>query len=194
MARPSFSVRFPAELAKALDRIAEHRGQSRSDLVEMVIKELDAEDREMVLKTTVTSAPTEKRNLRLSPDALTRLKQLAGDLEPADFLRRTVACVVAMAPPEWYQTAAQPQNGHGATSSRTHRGAQSRSARGEDQVDFAAAPSGVAALAVLAVLVIGALVTLIVWLIFRRPEPPSPGPGNDRRGPLPDGTAEPPRA
>jgi len=89
MARPLFSVRLPRDLAEALDRIAEHAGQSRSDVVEMLIKGLDSEDRDMVLKATVAGAPTEKRNLRLSSDALTRLKQLAGDLELADFLRRT---------------------------------------------------------------------------------------------------------
>ena len=76
MARPLFSVRLPRDLAEALDRIAEHAGQSRSDVVEMLIKGLDSEDRDMVLKATVAGAPTEKRNLRLSTDALTRLKQL----------------------------------------------------------------------------------------------------------------------
>jgi len=194
MARPSFSVRFPAELGQALDRIAEHRGQSRSDLVETLIGSLDAEDRDAVIKTTVIGAPTEKRNLRLSPDTLTRLRQLAGDLEPSDFLRRSVACVVAMVPPEWLQEAVPSGNGHEPASSGTNRRAQARPARVDEDLEIVAASSGVAGLAVLAVLVIGALVTLIVWLICRRPEPPASGPGNDHRGHRPDGAPEPPGA
>src|SRR5437764_358356 len=137
MGRPSFSVRFPVELAHALDRIAEHHGQSRSDLVEMVIAGLGAEDREMVLKTTVTGAPTEKLNLRLTADALARLKQLAGDLEPADFLRRTIACAVAMAPPEWYQNTVPQGNGHGPASSRTHRRVAARPAHVKEDLEIA---------------------------------------------------------
>ncbi len=152
MRRPSFSVRFTVELAHALDRIAEHRGQSRSDLVEMVIGSLDAEDRDTVVKTTVAGAPTEKRNLRLSPAALARLKELAGDLEPSDFLRRTVACVVAMTPPEWHQDVMPRGNGRGPASPRTHRGPQARRVQVEDDLEIAAVRSGAAGLAVLAVL------------------------------------------
>jgi len=103
MARLAFSVRFPADLANSLDRIAEHCGQSRSDLVEALIKAVDegTDERERVLKTTVAGAPMEKRNLRLSADALARLKRLAGDLELADFLRRMIAYAITLAPPEW---------------------------------------------------------------------------------------------
>jgi hypothetical protein len=193
MSRTPFSVRFPIELAEALDRIADHRGQSPSDLVEIIIRGLDAEDRDVVMKTAVVGAPSEKRNLRLSPDTLSHLKQLAGDLEPSDFLRRTIACVVAMAPPEWYQEAAQRGNGHGPASSPPHRGPQARRAHVEDDVEIDDVHAGAGGLVVLAVLVIGALVTLIVWLICRLSEPRSPGPGNDRRGQLPDGPTEAPR-
>src|SRR4029450_4507203 len=121
MARPLFSIRLPRDLAEALDRIAKHAGHSRSDVVEMVIKGLDSEDRDMVLKATVAGAPTEKRNLRLSSDALTRLKQLAGDLELADFPRPPPAYVVATVPPEWHAPPTAQGNGLGAASARARR-------------------------------------------------------------------------
>src|SRR2546428_9190666 len=139
MARPLFSVRLPLDLAEALDRIAAHAGQSRSDVVETLIKNLDSEDRDKILKTTVASAPTEKRNLRLSTDALTRLKQLAGDLELADFLRRMLTCVVSMAPPEWRQAAAARGNGHEPTSARPHWRARPHPGDVGDDADVAAA-------------------------------------------------------
>jgi hypothetical protein len=181
MARPLFSIRLPRDLAEALDHIAEHAGYSRSDVVEMLIKGLNSEDRDMVLKATVVGAPTEKRNLRLSTDALTRLKQLAGDLELADFLRRTLAYVVAMAPPEWHGPPAAQGNGHGPASARRHVHS--------DHVDgaevAAAVQAGSAGLALLAILLIGALVTLIVWLICRDTDSPASGPSDDPRGQLP---------
>jgi len=183
MARPLFSVRLPLDLAEALDRIAAHAGQSRSDMVETFIKNLDSEDRDKILKTTVASAPTEKRNLRLSTDALTRLKQLAGDLELADFLRRMLACVVSMAPPAWRQAAAARGTGQGPTSARPHRRAHAH----PDAEVAAAVHAGAAGLAVLAILLIGALVALIVWLIRRKTDPPASGPGDGPRGQLPAG-------
>src|SRR5262245_57373829 len=114
MARAPFSVRFPVDLAESLDRIAAYCQRSRSDLVEMLIKAVDedAECRDKVMKTVIDASPTERRNLRLSADALTRLKRLCGDLEPADFLRRMIAYVVAMTPPEWRQGPATGANGH----------------------------------------------------------------------------------
>jgi predicted DNA-binding protein len=187
MARVAFSIRFPTELAEALDRIAEHGGQSRSDLVETVIVGVDAEDREAIVKTPVVGAPTEKRNLRLSAEALQQLKQLSGDLAPSDFLRRTIAYVVRMVPPEWRQGAAPSGNGHGPASSRMRRGPHARQADAEVGQTHGAAIG----LVVVAVLVaFGALVAFIVWLICRRTEPPSPEPGDDRRGQLPPGPAE----
>lgn len=179
MGRPLFSVRFPPDLAESLDRIAEHREQSRSDLVEMLIRGLDDEDRDMVLKTTVTGAPTEKLNLRLSAEALTRLKQLAGDLEPADFLRRLTACIVAMAPPEWRQREA-------AQASR-HRRVHTNYSDVDGAAVAAAAQTGAASLALLAIFLIAAFVTLIVWLISRDIGPPASGPSDNSGGQLPPG-------
>ncbi len=182
MARMAFSVRFPLGLAGALDRIAEYAGQSRSDVVETLIEGLDSGDRDLVVKTTVDGAPTEKLNLRLSPDALTRLKQLAGDLEPADFLRRTIAYVVAMAPPEWNQEAAAQDNDHGPASERARRRVR---ADMEEGAEVEAPVQAVAAgFALLAILLIGALVALIVWLISRDTGPGTAGAG-DPRGQLP---------
>ena len=188
MARPSFSVRFPADLAAALDRIAEYHGQSRSDVVETLIKGLDSEDRDMVLKTTVAGAPTDKLNLRLSADTLTRLKQLSGDLEPADFLRRTLAYVVAMAPPDWHAASEAEGNGNGPASARARRRAYRDHV---DDADVAAAvQAGSAGLAIFAVLLIGALITLIIWLIRRKTDPQDSGPLDDPRGQLPPGPTQ----
>jgi hypothetical protein len=193
MARVAFSIRFPAELADALDRIAERRGQSRSDLVEIVIRSLDAEDREAIVKTAVVGAPTEKRNLRLSAEALQQLKRLAGDLELSDFLRRTLTCVVAMVPPEWLHGPTSSGNGHGPSSSRPRRGPDAR--QSAEDVHAGQIHGGAIGLMVVAVLlIVGALVSFIVWLICRQSGPRSPGPGNDPRGQLSDGTAEEPTA
>lgn len=69
MARVAFSVRFPADLAKSLDRITEHCGGSRSDVVETFIKiaDEDTDERERILKTTV-GAEVRVVRLELSPD------------------------------------------------------------------------------------------------------------------------------
>jgi Ribbon-helix-helix protein, copG family len=184
MGRPLFSVRLPVALAEALDRIAGHAGQSRSDLVETIIKGLDGEDRDMVVKTAVAGAPTEKRNLRLSNDALTQLKRLAGDRELADFLRRMLAYVVAMAPPQWHQPVGAQRNGHRAASARTRHGVRADYA--DDVEGVADVQAHSAALAVLAVFLIAALVALIAWLTWRE-TPPDSGPSDDPRGQLPPG-------
>src|SRR5262245_11917151 len=98
MLRKAYSVRFPPAPAEALDSLAAHVGHTRSDFVEWVLANLDASDREAIAKTAVPGAPTEKRNLRLSAETLARLTELAGDGEASDFLRRTIAYVVAAAP------------------------------------------------------------------------------------------------
>jgi predicted DNA-binding protein len=187
MARPSFSVRFPADLAEALDRIAEYHGQSRSDVVETLIKGLDSDDRDMVLKTTVAGAPTKKLNLRLSADTLTRLKQLSADLEPADFLRRTLAYVVAMAPPDWHAASAPQGNGHEPSAARARRRVHRDHVNDAEVV--AAVQAGSAGRALFAIVLIGALITLIVWLIWRKTDPDS-GPLDDPRGQLPPGPTQ----
>jgi len=190
MPRVAFSIRFPAKLAEALDRIAQRRGLSRSDLVETMIRGMDAEDREAIVKTTVIGAPTDKRNLRLSADALQHLKQLAGDLEPSDFLRRTIASLATMVPAEWLHDAAPSGNGR-AASSRRRRGPHAGHAPVED-VDVVETAGAAAALVPVAiVLAIGAFVWFIVWLTSRLSEWPSPDAGTDHPGQLPGGTAAP---
>jgi hypothetical protein len=188
MARLPFSVRFPAELAESLDRIAAYCQKSRSDLVEMIITAVDenAEYRDEVVKTVVDASPTERRNLRLSAEVLTRLKRLCGDLEPADFLRRMIAYVVAMASPEWRQGSATDANDHAPESSRAPRSADEVPPEfdDEDGVEVAAVRASATGLAVLTLIVVGALVALIVWLIWRDNDPPAFG-SPDIRGQLP---------
>jgi hypothetical protein len=188
MPRAPFSVRLPADLAESLDRIAAYCQKSRSDLVEMLITAVDenAECRDEVVKTVVDASPTERRNLRLSAEVLARLKRLCGDLEPADFLRRMVAYVVAMAPAEWRQGSATDANGHTSASSRAARSADEAptDAAEDDDVEIAAVRASAAGLAVLALILVCALVTLILWLIWRDNDPPTFG-SPDIRGQLP---------
>ncbi len=176
MLRKAYSVRFPPALANALDTLAARLECSRSDFVERLLGDLDAGDREAIAKTPVPDAPTEKRNLRVSAETLARLTELAGDLEASDFLRRTIAYAVASAPPEWLHKAPPPR-----------RGSVARQADVEQDVGVGGPGGAAGPVVVLILLAFGALVSFIVWLIFRLSDPPTPGPGPERRGPLPDG-------
>ena len=120
MLRKAYSVRFPPALAFALDRLAVHVGSSRSDFVEELLGNPDANDREAIAKTSVPDPPTEKRNLRMSAETLARLTELAGDFEASDFLRRTIAYVVTKAPPQWLQEPTPPSRGHDALQADDH--------------------------------------------------------------------------
>jgi len=183
MLRKAYSVRFPPALANALDTLAARLGYTRSDFVERLLGDLDAADRAAIAETSVSDASTAKRNLRLSAETLARLTELAGDGEASDFLRRTIAYVVAAAPPEWLQGSPPPR-----------RRSDVPQAGIEEDVELNAPGGAIGPVVVLVVLAIGALVTFIVWLIFRLSDSPSPGPDTDRRGPLPDGPARAPGA
>lgn len=190
MTRVAFSIRFPPELVEALDRIAERRGQSRSDLVEILIRDMDAEDRVAVVRTTVVGAPTERRNLRLSTESLQRLKELAGDLEPSDFLRRMVAYLAAMVPPELLEDSPARGNGHQKASFTTSRRVHGRGAR----VHYGKAghpDASALGIVVVAVVLLGLLVSFIMWLIHRSLDAPS---SDSRTGQLSDGSPEKPDA
>src|SRR5713101_1487981 len=153
MPRPLFSVRFPAALTEALDHCAEDRQWSRSDLVEKIIAALTSDHREEIVRTLVLGPATEKLNLRLSPEARAHLTELAGDLAPAEFLRRAVANILADGLDE-DDGSSQPE----------------------------AAPYGRDAhlgLLWLFVLALGAAVAALVWLLLRF----APGPSKPDRGP-----------
>jgi hypothetical protein len=171
-------------VAGSLDRIAEHAGRSRSDVVEAIIMGLDSEDQNMAATTTVIGAPTAKRNLRLSTEALTRLKELAGDLELADFLRRTLAYVVAMAPPEWHLRPAEGDS-HEPASPQAHRRIDTDHT--EDFETAAAVHAGSVGLGLLVVVLVGTIVALIIWFVSRNIAPPVPGPADDSGGQHPSG-------
>jgi hypothetical protein len=124
MPHPLFSVRFPAPLAQALDNWAAERQCSRSGLVETIITTVTADDRDEILGTQVVGGPTVKLNLRLRSETLDHLKQLAGDLRPADFLRRTMANVLGDTVDQDAASddpaAAQPGRGGAIQSSEAH--------------------------------------------------------------------------
>jgi hypothetical protein len=185
MANVGVSVRFPFQLAAALDHVAAKRQSSRSDLVERIIMAAQSSDRDEILGTPVPGPPTEKLNLRLSPEALAHWKALAGDVPPAAFLRRMIAWVV---PPDLQPPAAARGDGHEPASARARRRVHADHADVEDGAEVAAAvQAGMAGLVLLAIFLLGALVTLVVWLIWRKTDPPPSGPGDDPRGQLPAG-------
>jgi hypothetical protein len=178
MARTAFSVRFPASLADALDNWASVRHFSRSDLVEAIITTTTAEHREQILQTPVTGAPTEKLNLRLSPWALAHLAQVAGDIPPADFLRRTVAAALEVAD----QAPAEPRGSSAASSSRADRRSRARAA---SETEVHAPVIGLVVLVGIAAL--GIVIWLLVQALARASEPPPAPPGPDFGGQLDTG-------
>ena len=188
MARPLFSVRLPRELADFLDHVAEHSGKSRSDVVEMLINSLDPEDCELALKTTVPGSFTEKRNLRLSPESLSRLKQFAWDFEPVDFLRRLLAYLFTMAP-DWQQPRpAQNDHEDAPARSRRRRRVEHADVDGAGEVATGIHASA-AALVFLAICLVGAVVTLIMWLTLRT-DPSAGLRQQDSGGQLPPASTE----
>jgi len=174
MARTAFSVRFPASLADALDTWAEARQFSRSDLVEAIITATTAENREQILQAPVTGAPTEKLNLRLSPWALAHLAQVAGDVPPADFLRRTIAAALEVA-------------GQASAASSPRVGRRSRTGAGSE-TEVHAPLIGLVVLVGIAAL--GIVISLLVQALARASEPPPPPPGPDSRGQLDTGSPD----
>ncbi len=185
MARTAFSVRFSAPLADALDDWAAARQCSRSDLVEAIITATTAEDREQILQTPVTGAPTEKLNLRLSPWALAHLAQLAGDLPPADFLRRTVTAALRLAGRTWAESRESAAAGSPRVSRRSQVGAPERPASGSE-VHVLLIGLAVVVLTV----ALGFVIGLVVRAVTRAWEPPPPPPGPDSRGQLDAGPPE----
>jgi hypothetical protein len=186
MARTAFSVRFPAPLADALDDWAGARQSSRSDLVEALITATTAEDRAEILQAAVRGAPTEKLNLRLSPAALAHLAQLAGDLPPADFLRRTVSAALGFAG----QTPAEPRGPSSAASSpRAGRRSRARAVERADSEAAVHAPLiGVVVLVLIAAL--GVVIWLLAQALVRASERPPPSPRPDSRGQLDTGAPD----
>jgi hypothetical protein len=87
-------MRFPNELAEALDELAAERQSSRSELVEELIMSTTLEDRADILETPLPATAGGRRNFSLGREAVNHLKTIAGEIPPADFLRRTVAYVV----------------------------------------------------------------------------------------------------
>lgn len=187
MARTAFSVRFPAPLADALDDWAAARQSSRSDLVEALITATTGEDRDEILQVRASGAPTEKLNLRLSPAALAHLAQLAGDLPPADFLRRMVAAALGFAG----QTPAESRGPSSAASSpRAGRRSRVRAVERDNSEDaeFHAPLIGVVVLVLIAAL--GIVIWLLVRVLAPASEPPAPSPDPDSRGQLDTGTPD----
>jgi hypothetical protein len=187
MARVAFSIRFPPQLADALAWLSQKLECSPSDLVERILTGVDEPTRDEIIQAAVEGAPTQKRNLRLSTDTLARLKELAGDLEPSEFLRRTIAHVVATAPPEYRQGAAPYEDDQRPTSAGPRERSRLRDADDGDGAGIQAASSAGGLLIVAVLLAIGGLVWFIVWLVFRLSEGPSSGPGSDPPRQLPGG-------
>jgi len=177
--RVALSVRFSRDLAAVLDHIAERGKASRSDVVETVIRAAEPEDRAAIIETTV-GPPTEKRNLRLSAEAQERLKQLAGDMAPSEFLRRMIAYAVNSDFPEWRLEFS------GDTDPEAQPDSHSPEAADYDPIPPGSAlPIGLIVLG--ALLVLAALGSFVFWLIDRSSERRSRGSDSGPQGQLSDG-------
>ncbi len=97
MANILLSVRLSPRLSAILDRVTQHLDCSPSQLVEMLLRG-SGTYREELLEIHVQGPLTEKRNLRLSPEAIQQLRRLTGcrelpsggsvyDVEPSVYIR-----------------------------------------------------------------------------------------------------------
>lgn len=77
MANILVSVRLSSRLAKALDRAADYLECTPSQLVEALLRASEAHHK-AILDVPVEGPFAQKRNLRLSPEAMTQLRRLAG--------------------------------------------------------------------------------------------------------------------
>src|SRR5262249_53368092 len=135
--------------------------------------------RAAIIETTV-GAPTEKRNLRLSVQAQERLKQLAGDVAPSEFLRRMIAYAVNSEFPEW-QNEFSGDNHQEARPDWHYPDAE----EDDPMPPVSTLPIGPIGLGAFLVLV--ALVSFVFWLIDRSSELRSRGPESGPPGQLSDG-------
>jgi len=101
MANSLLSVRLSPRLAAILDRATEHLDCSPSQLVEMLLRRSGTYQDEL-LKTSLQGPFTEKRNLRLRPEAIQQLRRLTRyrktpsgepvyDIEPSIYIRSVLA-------------------------------------------------------------------------------------------------------
>ena len=91
MATVLVSVRLSPALAAALDRAGGRLECSPSRLVEALLERSEPR-REDILKVAPPGPFSEKRNLRLSPQAMEQLTRLVGDaIEPSVFIRYLLA-------------------------------------------------------------------------------------------------------
>ncbi len=101
MANSLLSVRLSPRLAAILDRATEHLDCSPSQLVEMLLRRSGTYQDEL-LKTSLQGPFTEKRNLRLRPEAIQQLRRLTRyrktpseepvyDIEPSVYIRSVLA-------------------------------------------------------------------------------------------------------
>lgn len=191
MATVLVSVRLSPELAAAVDRAARRLEGTPSGLVEALLDRSEPR-REEILKAAPPGPFTEKRNLRLSPETLDRVRRLAGDTtEPSVFIRQVLAYFFSV--PDWARLLL---GDNGRSPAHDTRGTASSSRR--DGHRAAPPPPGIApghplvAFLVLFVLLLPLLVTaveaLIRWLRRRRARPGAP-PGPPTTGAKPDDKA-----
>ncbi len=133
MANHLLSVRLTLQLAATLDRMAGHLGCSPSRLVERLLCGGEPYQTE-VLKSRMQGPFPEKRNLRLSPGAIQRLRRLTGDTESGAYIRSLLAyffshphafrAVVPIAPREEAWAHLLEEAGPTARTAETHRAAR----------------------------------------------------------------------
>jgi len=164
-----------------LDAFAEQQHSSRSDLVERIVNAVTSEDLGKILVAEIPQAPSVKLNLRLSPEALAHLKQLAGDMPPADFLRQVFACVAEDEDTPGTVTQAQQEPAHGRSRRR-----EPADVVEPDLVGVQRTPGIVVPLAAVVFIAVLALLVgfLVGWFFSRRATSP-PARIPEPRGQLP---------
>ncbi len=91
------SVRLSPGLAAVLDQVAAHLERSPSQIVEALLRESETH-RDKILKAPIAGPFSQKMNLRLSPEAVARLRTLTmpggestSRIEPSTFVRFMLA-------------------------------------------------------------------------------------------------------
>jgi hypothetical protein len=168
MAKMAFSIRVPEPIVDALDDFAQHKGCSRSEVVERVITEVIAAHRQEILDADVPAAPTAKLNLHLEPGSIAHLRTVAGNTPTPEFLRKALACVLSVVDENGIPPDSEPTP----SAVRTQQRARRRVVAAEPIQYTESSGAFVPITAVVVMSLVAFLIgVLIAWLLLRRDAP-----------------------